>query len=59
MEQSSYFSALKYGYNDEWILRIDESDFIIDIEVRSEDWQHIMHGVWCWNDTDSNLIVKN
>lgn len=45
MEQSSYFSALKYGYNDEWILRIDESDFIIDIEVRSEDWQHIMHGV--------------
>lgn len=58
MEQSSYFSAPKYGYKDEWILRMDENDFVTDIEVGSEDGQRIMCGVSYWNDEDGKLIVE-
>ncbi|CUO43277.1 sugar phosphate nucleotidyltransferase [Clostridium disporicum] len=58
MEQSSYFSAPKYGYKDEWILRMDANDSVIDIEVGSEDGQHIMCGVSYWNDKDGKLIVE-
>ena len=58
MEQSSYFSAPKYGYKDEWILRMDANDFVIDIEVGSEDGEHIMCGVSYWNDKDGKLIVE-
>ena len=58
MEQSSYFSAPKYGYKDEWILRMDANDSVIDIEVGSEDGEHIMCGVSYWNDKDGKLIVE-
>lgn len=58
MEQSSYFSAPKYGYKDEWILRMDANDFVIDIEVGSEDGEYIMCGVSYWNDKDGKLIVE-
>lgn len=58
MEQSSYFSAPKYGYKDEWILRMDANNFVIDIEVGSEDGEYIMCGVSYWNDKDGKLIVE-
>lgn len=58
IEMSSYFSAPKYGYSNEWILRIDNEDNVINIETGSEDGEYIMCGVSYWNESDANFIVN-
>lgn len=58
MIKSAYFSAAKYGYKDEWILRTDEEDKVINIETGNEDGQYIMCGVSYWNKKDAEYIVN-
>lgn len=58
IEKSSYFSAPKYGYSNEWILRIDNENNVINIETGSEDGEYIMCGVSYWNERDASLIVN-
>lgn len=58
IKESSYFSAPKYEYTDEWILRIDDKNNVIDIETGSENGQYIMCGVSYWNRSDANFIIE-
>lgn len=58
IEMSSYFSAPKYGYSNEWILRSDKEDNVINIETGSEDGEYIMCGVSYWNESDASFIVN-
>lgn len=58
MENSVYFSAAKYGYKNEWMLKIDEDDRVCDIEIGSEDGRYIMCGVSYWNKADGSFIVQ-
>lgn len=58
MNESSYFSAIKYSYNNEWILRINDDNKILKIETGSEDGQYIMCGVSYWSEKDARFIVN-
>ena len=58
LKYSAYFSAPKYGYINEWILRIDDKNNVIKIETGSEDGAYIMCGVSYWNETDANFIIN-
>ena len=58
MEKSSYFSAPKHGYCNEWMLKIDEQDNVLNIEVGSEDGEYIMCGVSYWNENDARFIIS-
>lgn len=58
IKESSYFSAPKYNYSNEWILRIDENDNVLKIETGSEDGQYIMCGVSYWNKSDADFIIN-
>lgn len=58
IKKSSYFSAPKYGYINEWILRIDDQNNVINIETGSEDGAYIMCGVSYWNESDARFIVN-
>lgn len=58
IERSSYFSAPKYRYSNEWILRIDNENNVINIEIGSEDGEYIMCGVSYWNESDASFIVN-
>lgn len=56
--KSSYFSAKKYGYKNEWMLSTDENDNVISISTGSEDGRYIMCGVSYWNKEDGKFIIK-
>lgn len=58
LAKSSYFSAPKYNYLNEWMLRIDIEDNLINIETGSEDGQYIMCGVSYWNKKDASFIIN-
>lgn len=58
IDTSSYFSAKKYGYKDEWMLTIDEDNRVVNINTGSEDGRYIMCGVSYWNTKDANFIIK-
>ena len=58
IKQSSYFSAQKYGYNNEWILRVNDDNKVVNIETGSEDGKYIMCGVSYWSEKDANFIIK-
>ncbi len=58
LKYSSYFSAPKYGYSNEWILRIDDQNNVINIETGSEDGAYIMCGVSYWNESDADFIIN-
>lgn len=58
IKKSTYFSAKKYDYENEWILRVDENDRVVKIETGSEDNQYIMCGVSYWNEEDANFIIN-
>lgn len=53
---SSYFSAPKFGYCNEWILRMDENNKVYSIDIGSEDGEYIMCGVSYWNKEDGEFI---
>lgn len=58
MESSAYFSAIKFGYKNEWMLNVDKEDRVYDIQIGSEDGRYIMCGISYWNEEDGNYIVK-
>ncbi|WP_300383425.1 sugar phosphate nucleotidyltransferase [Clostridium sp.] len=58
MKTSAYFSSMKFGYKDEWMLKTDGNDRVCDIDVGSEDGRYIMCGVSYWNEDDGRYIVK-
>lgn len=58
LKQSSYFSARKYGYNNEWILRVNDDNKVVKIETGSEDGKYIMCGVSYWSEKDANFIIE-
>lgn len=58
IQQSSYFSAPKRGYSNEWMLRSDYEDNILKIEAGSEDGEYIMCGVSYWNESDASFIIN-
>lgn len=58
IDKSSYFSAKKYGYKDEWMLTIDEDNRVVNINTGSEDGRYIMCGVSYWNKEDTSFIIK-
>lgn len=58
IEKSAYFSAPKYDYKDEWMLKVDDGNRVTAIEEGSEDGRYIMCGVSYWNNTDGEYIVK-
>lgn len=57
LKQSSYFSAKKYGYHNEWILRVNDDNRIVNIETGSEDGKYIMCGVSYWSDKEANFVI--
>lgn len=58
LKNSTYFSAPKYGYNNEWILESDEENNVTNIKIGSEDGSYIMCGVSYWSESDANFIIK-
>ena len=58
MKSSAYFSAIKSGFKNEWMLNIDEDDRVYDINIGSEDERYIMCGISYWNEEDGNYIVN-
>lgn len=58
IEKSSYFSAPKHDFQNEWMLKIDDNDRVVAIEEGSEDGRYIMCGVSYWNAADGEYIVK-
>lgn len=55
---STYFSALKFDYSNEWMLKVEENNRVSDIEVGSEDGRYIMCGVSYWNKKDGEYISE-
>ena len=55
LDVSTYFTGIKKGFNNEWILRFDEEGRVYDIEVGSEE-DYIMSGVSYWTDDDGKFI---
>lgn len=54
--ESTYFSPIKYDFQDEWMLQIDETNRVVDIIVGSTPGSHIMCGVSYWNREDGEFI---
>lgn len=58
IDKSSYFSAKKYGYKDEWMLTIDKYNRVVNINTGSEDGRYIMCGISYWNEKDASFIIN-
>lgn len=56
--ESTYFSARKSGFTNEWILNVDESHYLENIVVGSDDDKLIMCGVSYWNQEDGEFLSK-
>lgn len=56
VSESTYFSPIKYDFQDEWMLQIDEDNRVVDIIVGSVPGSHIMCGVSYWNKEDGEFI---
>lgn len=54
--ESTYFSPIKYDFQDEWMLHIDQSNRVVDVVVGSTPGSHIMCGVSYWNKEDGAFI---
>lgn len=54
--ESTYFSPIKYDFQDEWMLHIDENNKVTDIVVGNVPGSHIMSGVSYWNKEDGEFI---
>ena len=56
VSESTYFSPIKYDFQDEWMLQIDETNRVTDIVVGSIPGSHIMCGVSYWSKKDGEFI---
>lgn len=56
IKDSTYFSAYKENFNNEWKLEFDNSNNISDINITSGDG-YILSGVSYWAENDAKIIV--
>ena len=54
--QSTYFSAKKSNFNNEWILKIGTDGYLDNIVVGSDHEELIMCGVSYWNQEDGEFL---
>ena len=54
--QSTYFSARKSNFNNEWMLKIGADGYLDNIVVGSDDEELIMCGVSYWNQEDGEFL---
>lgn len=57
VKQSTYFSAFKSGFSDEWLLEYDDNNKVNNIRVTSGEG-YILSGVSFW-DSEAGLFLKN
>lgn len=55
---SLYFSARKRGFINEWIIRVDDKNKIVDFEIADGDDEYILCGVSYWSQKDAAKIVN-
>lgn len=55
---SKYFSARKPEFKNEWMLRFDEHEQVLDIEVGNGRNEYILCGVSYWTERDANFIIE-
>ena len=58
VNESTYFSARKSGFNDEWMLKIGKDGYLQKIVVGSEDNELIMCGVSYWSQLDGEFLKQ-
>lgn len=58
VEKSTYFSARKFNFTNEWMLIRGEQEFLEDIVIGSNDGELIMCGVSYWNKEDGEFLKK-
>ncbi len=56
--ESTYFSARKSGFINEWMLKVDANHYLENIVVGSENQELIMCGVSYWNQVDGEFLCK-
>ena len=56
--ESTYFSARKSNFNNEWILKIGADGYLDNIIVGSDDEELIMCGVSYWNQEDGEFLKE-
>ena len=54
--ESTYFSARKSNYNNEWMLKVGTNGYLDNIVVGSDDEELIMCGVSYWNQEDGEFL---
>ena len=54
--ESTYFSARKSGFANEWMLKVDQDSYLQNIVVGSEDNELIMCGVSYWSQADGEFL---
>ncbi|WP_226085959.1 sugar phosphate nucleotidyltransferase [Mesobacillus sp. S13] len=58
LDTSMYFSNLREEFQNEWVLVMDESGKVVDIEVRNGENDYIMSGISYWSDSDGKFIAS-
>ncbi|NKE08211.1 sugar phosphate nucleotidyltransferase [Mesobacillus selenatarsenatis] len=58
LDTSLYFSNLREEFQNEWVLVMDESGKVVDIEVRNGENDYIMSGISYWSDSDGKFIAN-
>ena len=58
VEKSTYFSARKSNFTNEWMLIRGEQEFLEDIVIGSNDGELIMCGVSYWSKEDGEFLKK-
>lgn len=55
LKDSTYFSGIKEDFNNEWILKFNENNNLLDIQI-GDGRDYIMSGVSYWTKDDSKII---
>ncbi|MGV2939731.1 sugar phosphate nucleotidyltransferase [Mesobacillus sp. LC4] len=58
LDTSMYFSNLREEFQNEWVLVMDESGKVVDIEVRNGENDYIMSGISYWSESDGKFIAS-
>ncbi|MEW8971497.1 MAG: sugar phosphate nucleotidyltransferase, partial [Mesobacillus sp.] len=58
LDTSMYFSNLREEFQNEWVLVMDESGRVVDIEVRNGENDYIMSGISYWSESDGKFIAS-
>lgn len=58
VKSSTYFTAPKEKFSNEWMLNFDSTNKLTSIEVGSESNRYIMNGVSYWSADDAEFIIS-